>query len=289
MKVAIASGKGGTGKTTVAVNLMYALEDSEPGGVRLVDCDVEEPNAYIFTGGQVLETKQAGILVPEINKDVCIFCGRCAAVCNFQAIVFLKQVPDIMVSEDLCHGCGACSLFCAPRAITEAFRPMGEVRRIYISEKLELIEGRLTVGQAMPTPVLRETKKQAEGHSYTIYDAPPGTSCTMVETIEDADYVVLVTEPTAFGLNDLELAYQAVKQLDKPCGIVINRSDLGDQSVLDFAADQEIDILMEIPFDKHIARAYSEGKILIKEMPQYKDQFLRMAERIKQYEANRHS
>lgn len=287
-RIAVASGKGGTGKTTVSVNLLYAIKDElkdKGHKITLVDCDVEEPNVVIFTGGEFELGKKSGILVPEIIEDKCIYCGVCARVCNYNAIVFVKKIPKIMVMEDLCHGCGACTRFCAPRAIKEKFKHLGDInyyklQDYKLQDNVQVVEGRLNVGDTVPTPVLRDTKGEVAHEPFVIYDAPPGTSCSMVETIEDADYVVLVSEPTPFGLNDLKLAYEVVREMDKRAGLIINRSDLGTENTREFAAEVGLPLLMEIPFDRRIAEVYSRGGIVVEELPDYKEKFRRVYEYI---------
>lgn len=292
IRIAVASGKGGTGKTTVSVNLFHALHNFSEENVELVDCDVEEPNANLFLKGEKISEVKAGIRIPVIQKDICTYCGRCAEVCAYNAIVFVKRIPDVMVMPDLCHGCGACTLFCPERAITEKLSSIGKVNTYAMfatgeeenstspKKAARLVEGRLDVGATMPTPVIRAAKKQSSVDGTVIFDAPPGTSCNMVETVEEADYVLLVTEPTPFGLHDLDLAWQALVKLKKPMGLVINRADLGTDEVRSFAEERAIPVLLEIPYDERIARVYAEGKLVVQELPEFREKFIELFRRI---------
>ncbi len=286
-KIAVASGKGGTGKTTVAVNLFYAVKDLVDNHIQLVDCDVEEPNDNVFTKGTLFYEKDVTLDIPVINKDLCVYCGRCAEFCAFNAILFVKSPPHISVIEDLCHACGACSYACnVPNAITIKKKVLGKVSKYKITDKSELIEGRLNIGEAIAVPVIKSAKKQADKNSIVIYDSPPGTSCPVLETINDVDYTVLVTEPTPFGLNDLRIIVETAKKLGRKIGVVINRAGLGTNQVYDYLSNQNIEILMEIPFDKKMARIYSEGKIIVDEIPEMKKKYFDLFNKIK-YQINK--
>ena len=286
LKIAVASGKGGTGKTTVSVNLAIALKDILKQDIQLVDCDIEEPNDIIFFNLKPTNSKQVGIKIPEINPDKCTYCGICAEVCEYNAIAIIKRAEKFFISEDLCHGCGACSHFCPENAITEKENYIGEVNK-YEQNNLKIIEGKLNISESMPTPVLRETLKEVDKNILTIYDAPPGTSCSMVTTISEADYVLLVTEPTPFGFNDLKLAAEVVKDLKKPVGIIVNRADLGNRDVYEYAEKNNIPILLEIPFEKRIAEIYSRGEIIVTEIPEYKEKFFNIYNKIKNFTGNK--
>ncbi len=286
LKIAVASGKGGTGKTTVSVNLAIALKDILKQDIQLVDCDIEEPNDIIFFNLKPTNSKQVGIKIPEINPDKCTYCGICAEVCEYNAIAIIKRAEKFFISEDLCHGCGACSHFCPENAITEKENYIGEVNK-YEQNNLKIIEGKLNISESMPTPVLRETLKEVDKNILTIYDAPPGTSCSMVTTISEADYVLLVTEPTPFGFNDLKLAAEVVKDLKKPLGIIVNRADLGNRDVYEYAEKNNIPILLEIPFEKRIAEIYSRGGIIVTEIPEYKEKFFNIYNKIKNFTGNK--
>ncbi len=280
-RIAIASGKGGTGKTMVAVNLMYSIKDIIDGKIQLIDCDVEEPNINIFTKGRFNSEKEVAIKIPEINTDKCIYCGKCAEYCSYNAIIFVKSIPHIAVMDDLCHGCGACSYACETKdAITEKNHVLGTVSKYNISDKIEIIEGRIKVGNALAVPVIKAVKKEANENALVIYDSPPGTSCPVIETINDVDYVVLVTEPTPFGVNDLKLMVETVKKLGKKMGVVVNRIGLGTDDLYDYLNAENIEVLMKIPFDKKIAGIYSEGKILVDEFPWLKQEFLDLFKKI---------
>ncbi len=281
MRIAVASGKGGTGKTTVAANLFYVLNRMKQP-VQLLDCDVEAPNASIFIRGKEVAQEKAGIKIPFIDKNICTYCGTCASVCNYNALVFVKQIPELLLMEDLCHGCGACSVFCPAHAITERKKTTGYVTRFQVSPHAELVEGRLSIGEAMPTPVIRAVKKSSSMRHTLIYDAPPGTSCSMVESVEEADYVVLVSEPTPFGVHDARLAYAAIRAIGKEAGLVINRAGLGDQEIYAFAREEMIPVLLEIPFDERIAAAYARGELLCQALPEYEASFQELYSKIVQ-------
>jgi MinD superfamily P-loop ATPase len=280
MIVAVASGKGGTGKTTVAVSLALSLLPSRP---TFLDCDVEEPNAALFLRPDLDERQDVTLMVPEVDANTCTHCGRCAEVCQYNAIAAL---PDkVLVFSELCHGCGSCSLNCPTGAIREAPQVIGSLERGWAGQ-LEFAQGTMDVGQALPVPLIRQLKRWttiecAAGHVCrpVILDAPPGTACPVVATASGTDVVLLVTEPTPFGLHDLRLAVEVVRdELHVPVAVVINRSSSGgpdgDQSVEAFCAANQIPVLMRIPQDRRIAEAYSEGIPLVDAMPAYRARFL---------------
>ena len=263
-KIAIASGKGGTGKTTISVNLQNAIANQLTSAVLLADCDVEEPNDRIFfPDAKVASQTKVHQMVPEIDIDKCTFCRRCVEYCEFNAIVVLPPAGFAEVNASLCHSCGACSVACRDGAIIEKPVPVGEITRMDTGIGAGLAEGNLKVGSAMQTLMIKELKKSiTENYDVVLYDAPPGTSCPVVETVSDVDYVVLVTEPTPFGLNDLMLMVELLIDLDKPFGVVINKAGLGNRDIYEFLNEQNIEILAEIPFNKAYAGKYATGDLL---------------------------
>ena len=262
MRIAVASGKGGTGKTTMAVNLALSAD----GPVQLLDCDVEEPNCHIFLTPEFTNKETVSIPVPQVDEDKCTKCGKCGEICQYSAIVSLKTKP--LVFPEMCHGCGGCALVCPENAISETGREIGVVEQASVNGR-KFTHGRLRIGEAMAPPLIRAVKKTARDNGCVIIDAPPGTSCPVIEAIRDTDYVILVTEPTPFGLNDLWLAVEMVEVLSIPFGVVINRSGIGDNKVREFCTEQKIPILAQIPNDRCIAEAYSRGEIIIEVLPDY--------------------
>lgn len=264
--VAVASGKGGTGKTTVSVNLARVIGSP----VQILDCDVEEPNAQLFLGGRLTESRPVVTLIPEVDDARCDGCGDCARLCEFNAIVSFGTAP--LVFPELCHSCGGCARVCPTQAIREVERRIG-VLETYEAGDITLIQGIMDVGVAMAPPLIREVKSTGREGVPAILDAPPGTSCPVITTIRGADCVVLVTEPTPFGLHDLVLAVEVVRQLGLPVGVVVNRMGLGDDRVHRFCREQRIPILLEIPDDRRIAEAYSRGRLAVDVLPEYRAGF----------------
>lgn len=262
--IAIASGKGGTGKTTMAVNLASLLAE-QGHSVQYIDCDVEEPNGHIFLKPEITHSEEVGIPVPAIDKSKCTGCGKCAEVCEYNAIIVLKTA---LVFPELCHGCGGCRLVCPSRAIQEQPRTIGVVETGRAG-KIGFDQGRLNVGEPMSPPLIRAVKRTRTEGPITICDAPPGTSCPVVATVRDADYVVLVTEPTPFGLNDLRLAVDLMRQLQRAFGVVINRADIGNDAVRAFCKAESIPVLAEIPDDRRVAEAYSRGEMAVDSVPAF--------------------
>ncbi|MFC1662254.1 ATP-binding protein [Gemmatimonadota bacterium] len=285
MKLAIASGKGGTGKTTVALGLALSLaEDGSPGDGQvhpplLMDCDVEAPDAHLFLQPIIKKRAPAAIQVPRIDPDLCSQCGDCAEVCRFNALALLGD--DVVLFPELCHGCGSCTLICPEKAITEVPRTIGRMES-GAAKGVQFAHGVLNVGEAMAVPVIRALKAWAEPQpgQFIILDAPPGTSCPVVETVMGADFVVLVTEPTPFGLHDLELAVEMLKELGLPAGVVVNRDGTGYHELDQFCALESLPILLRIPFDRGIAEGIARGKTLIEIRPEYRGLFRRMAQDI---------
>ena len=266
MIISVASGKGGTGKTTVATNLAVSIGSN----VQLLDCDVEEPNAHLFIH-PVFDNKEfITTPVPEVDEEKCNLCGKCDEICQFKAIAVIADM--VLIFPELCHSCGGCMAVCPEGAITSTGRELGIIKKSF-QNGLEFIHGKLRVGEAMSPPLIKKVRAYSRPDTFTIIDAPPGTSCPVIAAMKDADFVLLVTEPTPFGLHDLKLAVGAVKILNIPAGLVINRSDIGDQSVKTYANSENLPILMEIPFDRRIAEAYSRGEMIVDAIPEFKEKF----------------
>ncbi len=276
LRIAVASGKGGTGKTTIATNLAVALaETGEP--VAYVDCDVEEPNGHIFLKPTITESLNVSTLVPAVDESRCTLCGACGQACRYSAIVVLPT--KVLTFPKLCHGCGGCTLACTTDAIREVPRVTGVVEKGG-SGRLGFLQGRLDIGEAMAPPVIRAVLAAAPEGSTLVLDAPPGTSCPTIESVRTADVVLLVTEPTPFGLHDLKLAVAMLRALGLPFGVAINRAGIGDGAVLDYCAAERIAVLFELANDREIARAYSRGELAIHALPQLKAHFLALAAKL---------
>jgi MinD superfamily P-loop ATPase len=292
MIIAVASGKGGTGKTTVATSLMQSIADESQDGAKgsrdalnplFLDCDVEEPNAALFLQPVLDKRVEVGILIPKIDLTKCTFCGRCAEVCVWHAIAVVGK--KVLVFPELCHGCGSCTLNCPEEAISEVLNVMGTLESGR-SGPIAFGQGTLDVGQAMSVPIIRQLKAKhlsAEDEKVAILDAQPGASCPVVETVRGSDYVLLVTEPTPFGLHDLRLAVAVARdELGLPVGVVVNRDGIGDSGVEEYCAAEEIPILMRIPLDRRIGEAVSDGQSLVEALPEYRPRFRQLYERIMQ-------
>lgn len=273
MIIAIASGKGGTGKTTVSVNLARTLS----GPVQLLDCDVEEPNAHLFLKGNKIKEEIVTIPIPQVDEALCDGCGECGKFCAYHAIITLGTSP--LVFPEMCHGCGGCTLVCPTKAITEIGRRIGVVETME-SENITLIGGRMDVGVAMAPPLIRAVKERLQNNLPAIVDAPPGTSCPVIAAIRDTDLVLLVTEPTPFGLNDLTLAVDMVRALQIPFGVIVNRMGSGDDRVHHYCEKEDIPILLEIPDDRRIAESYSRGILMVDALPEYQGLFQSLIERV---------
>jgi MinD superfamily P-loop ATPase len=273
MIISIASGKGGTGKTTVSTNLAFSIGKN----VKLLDCDVEEPNSHLFLNPKIEINEPVFAPIPLIDKKKCNLCKKCAEICRFKAIAVVGKI--VLTFPELCHGCGGCMEICPEKAITETYRKLGEVEK-GSAKNIDFVHGRLRIGEAMSPPLIKKVKEYAESHKINIIDAPPGTSCPVITAMKDTDFVLMVTEPTPFGLHDLKLAVEAVKILNIPRGLIINRSDIGNNDVRDYAKKENLKILMEIPFDRKIAEIYSTGGLIVEHMPEWKDRFLNLYKKI---------
>ena len=274
MIISIASGKGGTGKTTVAVNLALSLSN-----VQLLDCDVEEPNAHIFLKPEITDVTSANVLMPEVDHDLCDYCGKCAAACEYNAIVVLPT--QVLVFPELCHGCGLCSMVCPRDAISENPREIGVVKKGRIDDSMELVYGLLNIGEIMATPLIDRVKEETNPEKTVIIDAPPGTACPVIAAVSGSDYCILVTEPTPFGLYDLKLMVGVLRVLKIPFGVIINKAGIGDQNVYNYCKEEGIPILLEIPYNKKIAEYYSEGMSFVNAIPEWKNRFVGMIDGIK--------
>jgi MinD superfamily P-loop ATPase len=288
MIVTIASGKGGTGKTTVAVSLALSLADRASdidARPLFLDCDVEEPNAALFLQqlmppSAAWERREVGQMVPEVDSEKCTYCGRCAEVCQYNAIAVVPE--KVLVFPELCHGCGSCTLNCSTQAIHEVLDVTGTIERVTLGP-IEFAQGTMNVGEPMAVPIIRQLKRWVIPPEHdsrpVILDAPPGTACPVVESMSGADFVLLVTEPTPFGLHDLRMAVEVAREVGAsgktpvPVGVVVNRDGVGDQGVEEYCGAEGIPILMRIPLDRRIAEAYSEGTPLVEVMPEYREQF----------------
>lgn len=277
MIISIASGKGGTGKTTVAANLAHSLEN-----VQLLDCDVENPNDHLFFDPVIKDAKAVCIKVPRIGEK-CDYCGKCSEFCQFNALFVVrpeKGIPgNIITFPELCHGCGGCSFICPKNAIVEEDRQIGVVKKSKVGE-IDLVWGELNVGEPLAVPVIKAVKNEINRKT-VIIDAPPGTSCPVINSVYGSDYCILVTEPTPFGLYDLELAVETLKELKIPFGVVVNKEGIGDEKVYEYCRKEKIEILLKIPFDRRIAELYSRGVLFTTQMPEWKSKFLDFFEVIK--------
>jgi len=273
MIISIASGKGGTGKTTVATSLAFTLGSR----VELLDCDVEEPNAHLFLKPSIERTERVDTPVPLVDEAKCSFCKKCSDLCRFNALAVVGR--RVLVFAELCHSCGGCLLVCPEGAITETGRELGTINFGH-RDQIGFINGQLRVGEAMSPPLIKRVRAAADPDRITLIDAPPGTSCPVIAAMHGADFVLLVTEPTPFGLHDLKLAVEAVKLLGIPAGLVVNRADIGDEAVFAYAENEGLPLLLTIPFDRRIAEAYSRGTLVVEELPEWRQQFVELFDRI---------
>jgi len=276
MKIAIASGKGGTGKTTIATNLACSIARMDKL-VQFLDCDVEEPNGHIFLKPDIEKTEDVTIGVPEVDTELCNGCGKCGQLCQYSAIICLKD--KAITFEQLCHSCGGCELVCPTGAIKEKQIEIGFVD-LGTAGDVKFGQGRLKIGDVRSPALIKKVKENAANNGTVLIDAPPGTSCPVIEAVKGVDYVLLVTEPTPFGLNDLQLAVEMVRELKQRFAVVINRCDIGDDRVVSYCQQQDIEILLEIPNDRFVAEAYSQGIKIIDALPGYEEKFLQLYEKI---------
>ncbi len=276
MKIAIASGKGGTGKTLVSTNLFYVLNNIGINDIKLVDCDAEEPNDMVFFNGNTTKSFVVYQKVPVIDESKCTFCSKCKEYCNYNAIFILPPAKIIKVIEDLCHGCGACSVACNFNAISEKDVSLGVVSCFKYKKESTIIEAKMQIGVMSPVPVIKAAIKEAGNNGIIILDSPPGTSCPFIQTVAVADFVILVTEPTPFGLSDLKQSVDTLKTMNKPCGVIINRASLGNNEMYDYLKQMQIPILLEIPFNKEIASHYSKGELFVKYKKEWEQHFISM-------------
>ena len=265
MIISVASGKGGTGKTTISTNLALSI-----GNVQFFDCDVEEPDSNIFLKTDIFESEDVNVLIPDIDKEKCNYCGKCSDFCNYNALAVVKK--NVLVFPDLCHSCGGCKLVCPKDAIEYKYRNIGKIDHGK-KEDIDFYQGILNIGEAQAIPVLKALKKKIDKSKNVIMDAPPGTACPVVETVETSDYCILVTEPTPFGLNDLKIAVDTVRLLGVPFGVIINRDGVGDNKVELYCQQEKIKILAKIPQSKEIAEFYSNGIPFVKKISSWDDEF----------------
>ena len=265
MIIAAASGKGGTGKTTVATNLALSLRN-----VQFIDCDVEEPNANIFLKAEIKESREVVVTIPEIDKTKCDYCGKCSEFCTYNA---LAVVPSyVLIFPELCHSCGGCELVCPKDAVNWHDRVVGKVEYGMV-KGIDFYQGLLNVGEMQTIPVIKALKRKVDRSKNVIIDVPPGTSCPVIESIGGSDYCILVTEPTPFGLHDLKLAVEVVRHLNIPFGVIINRDGIGDNKVETYCQNQYIPILLKIPERRKIAHLYSKGIALVNESYEWHEMF----------------
>lgn len=273
MIISVASGKGGTGKTTIAASLASVISESV-----YIDCDVEEPNGHLLLNPDFLSEESIDKFLPLIDQGKCTFCGKCVEVCEFNALINLKF--EIVLFEEMCHGCGACMYFCPSKAITEKAKVIGVVRAGITSKNILFADGLLNIGEVAAAPLIKEVKKRIVASKINILDSPPGTSCSMVETVKNSDFCILVTESTPFGLNDLKLAIGVLKMIDVPFGVVINKYDPSFEEMECYLNAERTEILLKIPFDRKYATSYSNGNLPMDDYPELQKGFIALYEKI---------
>jgi len=276
MRIVVASGKGGTGKTTIATSLALSAGES----VCLVDCDVEAPNAALFLNPSVEHSKEVGILLPVVDEELCTYCEKCSEVCEFNAIAVIGE--KILVFPELCHGCGSCTLICPENAISERLNVMGVLQGGTTATGMDWAQGVMNVGEPMAVPIIRQLKDWIPQNSsaFEIRDASPGASCPVVETMRGADFALLVTEPTPFGLHDLKQVVGIARELGISAGVVINRDGIGDDGVETYCEEVGLPILLRVPMERRFAEAIAGGKTLVDAAPEYGPVFRALLEDI---------
>lgn len=272
MRISIASGKGGTGKTTVAVNLALSL-----GDCTLVDCDVEEPNTNVFLNIELEQVEEVNLHVPKIDKERCTLCGKCSEFCQYNALITLPK--EVLLFPELCHSCGGCYLVCEDGAISEQKRPIGVINK-GARKGITYLQGLLNIGEPMATPLIAALKDKIQDDNLVILDSPPGCACSFIETVRDSDHCILVTEPTPFGLYDLKLAVAVVRELNIPFSVIINKDGVGDDRVERYCEDEGIRVVMKIPYDTEIAKLYSQGTPFVLEDRGWQNKFSELLEEI---------
>jgi len=273
MRVAVASGKGGTGKTSVAVNIAISI-----GNIQFLDCDVEEPNAHLLLHPKISRTEPVYILVPVINEELCDHCGKCSEFCQYNALFVSKK--KVSFFPELCHSCGGCTIICPTEAIKEEKRKIG-ILKFGSTDNIEIVYGELDVGEPVAVPLITEVKKQIETDRTVIIDSPPGTSCPVTETVKGSDFCILVTEPTPFGLHDLKIMVQVLEPMGISFGVVVNRAGLGDKKVYEYCEEKKIPIMLEIPYQRKIAELYSRGIPLSSEILGWKEKFEKLFKEVR--------
>lgn len=264
-KIVVASGKGGTGKTTIATSLALSLPQAQ-----FVDADAEEPNAHLFLHPRIRSSLPISMMMPEIDADRCTYCGKCAEFCHFNALAVIKQ--QVLVFPELCHGCGGCVVVCPEGAVREVERNIGEVE-IGVARGMRFVQGRLKPGEPSAVRIVHTELAQIEPDADAVVDAPPGTACAVVEAIAAADFCLLVTEPTPFGLHDMLMAAEITKELEVPSGVLINRAGRRDALIEEACGERGLPVMMRIPFRREIAEAYSQGHCLVDAFPEYGERF----------------